>query len=168
MNKPETAKEALALWDDGQIVWTIEMGGLGPGYEQCIQITVFEIVRDCLAGLPNTAPLPDPSLLTKDPDSAGTGSRRTGSAAEKSRKIWDAWARPTLDRVNVDLLLSGAQVGAAKSLALTYLRDGWAKTVDSFPDDRRIQVRKEWPHLREWEDAETVGKAFRKGLGKGD
>src|SRR3990172_708722 len=39
------AAEWLRRWDADQTVWSIEMGGLGPGYEQCIQITVAEILR---------------------------------------------------------------------------------------------------------------------------
>ena len=45
---PEHAREALARWDRGWNVFTIEMGGLGPGYEQCIHIAVFELIRDHL------------------------------------------------------------------------------------------------------------------------
>jgi hypothetical protein len=40
------ATEALAKWDAGEAVWSIEMGGLGPSYEQAIQILIFELVRD--------------------------------------------------------------------------------------------------------------------------
>ncbi len=36
----ETAKDALAAWDRGEIVHSVEMGGIGPGYEQAIQILV--------------------------------------------------------------------------------------------------------------------------------
>src|SRR5581483_2130454 len=32
------AADWLARWDAGRAVWSIEMGGLGPGYEQCIHI----------------------------------------------------------------------------------------------------------------------------------
>ncbi len=31
---PENAKEAVEIWDKGGTLWSIEMGGLGPGYEQ--------------------------------------------------------------------------------------------------------------------------------------
>lgn len=39
------AAEWLRRWDAGQSVWSIEMGGLGPGYEQCIHVTCAEILR---------------------------------------------------------------------------------------------------------------------------
>jgi hypothetical protein len=35
----------LRRWDEGKTCWSIEMGGLGPGYEQCIHITMAEILR---------------------------------------------------------------------------------------------------------------------------
>lgn len=43
---PETAADALARWDEGDTVFTVEMGGFGPGYEQAIQLLVFEMIRD--------------------------------------------------------------------------------------------------------------------------
>jgi len=33
------AADWLKRWDDGGTCWSIEMGGFGPGYEQCIHIT---------------------------------------------------------------------------------------------------------------------------------
>lgn len=38
--------ESLRAWDSGEIVWTVEMGGLGPGYEQAIQVLVIELLRE--------------------------------------------------------------------------------------------------------------------------
>src|SRR5688572_10010547 len=42
---PKAACTALERWDAGQTVFTIELGGLGPGYEQCIHIAAFEAIR---------------------------------------------------------------------------------------------------------------------------
>ena len=42
------AMEWLKWWDSGRSVWTIEMGGLGPGYEQAIQVAAAEILRHLL------------------------------------------------------------------------------------------------------------------------
>lgn len=44
------AREWLKRWDNGQSVWSISMGGFGPGYEQCIQIMAAEIIRVLLSG----------------------------------------------------------------------------------------------------------------------
>src|SRR5687768_3007466 len=39
---PETVEDALRQWDAGETVFTVEMGGLGPGYEMAIQGLAFE------------------------------------------------------------------------------------------------------------------------------
>lgn len=38
--------QVLSEWDRGGRLWSVEMGGLGPSYEQCIQILAFEILRE--------------------------------------------------------------------------------------------------------------------------
>lgn len=53
MENHTEARAWLAKWDAGEIVWTIEMGGLGPGYEQCIQLMAAEMLRVLLErGMP--------------------------------------------------------------------------------------------------------------------
>jgi hypothetical protein len=104
--------DALALWDLGVPVLTVEMGGLGPGYEQCIQILIWEMVRD----------------------------------AEPLSVDLSSWGEKALSRVN-DLVggLTGAQVGAAKSIALHFLKYGYEETLAKVPVDRRIMASKHWP-----------------------
>ena len=116
-NKPETAALALERWDAGKILWSVSLGGLGPGYEQTIQCAVFEIIRDFGAVFP-------PEIK----DEAD-------------------WGRATIDRVGSELGMSGAQAGAARNFAYHVLRDGWKTTVDSFEESRRIQISSFWPHL---------------------
>lgn len=41
-----TTQEMLEAWDRGDIVWSMNMGGMGPGYDQAIQVLAVEIVRD--------------------------------------------------------------------------------------------------------------------------
>lgn len=118
---PVTAQQALEKWDAGNNIFTIEMGGLGPGYEQVIHILVFELIRD-----QNGRPVPE-------------------FEGEKDRDKWLAWGSATVDRCNPDLGFSGAQVGAAKNFAYHVLRDGWRKTIRSFPSDRQIQVSSAFP-----------------------
>lgn len=119
---PDTAREALRRWDAGQSVFTVEMGGLGPGYEQAIQILVFEIIREHIG---QHKPLPKP-----------------GTSA-------NGWMDSCAHRVSETAGgFSGAQVGAAKNLAYYYLKDGYAKTLESFKEkdkDRTIQVSNFWP-----------------------
>lgn len=98
------------------------MGGLGPGYEQAIQVLVFEIVRDHI-----DKPLPEP------------GTSR------------DGWADETVHRVNdwPGCGFSGAQVGAAKWLAYRFLSRGHRRVLDELrahDKDRLTQVSRTWPH----------------------
>lgn len=120
------ATDWLARWDAGRGVWSIEMGGIGPGYEQCIQITAAEIVRWLLAENPSPEKL----------------------------QIKDGW-RETKDRLSAALLaldvinslgLSGAQWGAALSLGFAlYLRGPRDCFSDPAIKDRLIQVSRKFP-----------------------
>jgi hypothetical protein len=122
--KPLTARDALARWDSGQTVFTIELGGLGPGYEQCIQILVFELIRDY--GENEIPKFTDP-----------------GTPTDQERQQWDVWGDAAVRRC--DLGFSGAQVSIAKSLAYRVIRDGWKRTIDKTPLDRHIQVSRSFP-----------------------
>ena len=121
----QDAKEQLRRWDAGDTIWSIEMGGLGPGYEQSIQILAIEIIRDNL-----DKPLPTESS-------------------------WSVWADDTIARVDKKLPdgtyscggFSGAQVGAAKNLAFRWLKEGPAKLLQQVPNERRIQVSNFWPRV---------------------
>jgi len=101
---PETAADALARWDAGYPVFTIEMGGLGPGYEQAIHIGVFELIR-ALQGH-------EEALATANE----VGHRRLG-------EVLDEYLLP-ISKVK-SLGLSGAQAGAIKSLAYATITRGW-------------------------------------------
>lgn len=120
------ATEWLKRWDEGKIVHTIEMGGLGPGYEQCIHVTCAEIVR---------------VMLDKKYD------------ASKWLKAYDDLATWRTDREEIDKLvmtvpvvkdlgLSGAQWGAALNVATHLYMHGPAKMLsDDRVKDRHIQVQ---------------------------
>lgn len=111
---PETVAEALAKWDAGESVFSVEMGGLGPGYEMAIQGLAFEMMRD---------------LLSRDP----VVIRDEDLDAVVRRLNDQPWAG-----------FSGAQVGAAKSLAARVCLDGYRKALrhPSLESDRLIQVCK--------------------------
>lgn len=120
-----TVEELLSAWDRGEPIWSITMGGLGPGYEQAIQILAVEIVRDHIG-----KPLP----LKKD-----------------AREIWGDATIKRVDGRKPDGTyglggLSGWQEGAAKTLAWFWLKEG-PDAIDANPDlqNRRIQVTKFWP-----------------------
>ena len=120
---PETAIEALAKWDAGESVMTVEMGGLGPGYEQCIHIMAFEIIR-------------------------AWGGKRDAILAMPKDKRWDALAGGIPEAIMGEIGPSGAQVGAAVSLAWITIDRGWREAIDDpAVKDRHIQVSKAFPQV---------------------
>lgn len=128
---PATAREYVEQWDKGGTVWTIELGGLGPGYEQAIQMLVVELCRDNL----------DKPLPPKDDKAA-----------------WRKWGEETVTRTDKGAGgYSGAQVGAAKSLAVKYLSEGpralFARFVaeqgQDVANERMTQVSSFWPRVTE-------------------
>jgi hypothetical protein len=124
-----TAGEQVSQWDAGKSIWSLEMGGLGPGYEQAIQILAIEITRDNLG-----KPLPETE----------SDQRSFGDATVTRIDAKDANGKPSCGG------FSGAQVGAAKWLAYKWLSIGPAKLLeDPNADDRRIQVSQFWPHVLE-------------------
>lgn len=122
------AADWLSRWDAGKGVWSIEMGGMGPGYEQCIQIVTAEVLR---------------YLIDNKVDHVAEF--KEGPWAVLRDKI-DTWlfANPKIK----ELGLSGAQAGAAFSLATKLYRDG-PRGVMAVAEikDRHIQVSKSFPSL---------------------
>lgn len=113
----ENAREQLRRWDGGGSIWSIEMGGLGPGYEQAIQVLAIEIVRDEI-----DKPLPQ-------------------------EEMWQTWGNATVRRLDESCHgFSGVQVGAAKQLAYKWLTIGPAAVLKQVREkDRHIQVSAFWP-----------------------
>lgn len=125
------AADWLARWDAGKGVWSIEMGGLGPGYEQCIQIVAAEVLRWLLANTPD---------LTSDWHKHGNPMEQTVSA------------------VTEPLGLSGAQWGAGVNLAAMLYKTGPRGVMtDERVKDRHIQVRREFPQLAQFASASNTG-----------
>jgi hypothetical protein len=112
---PETVDDALAKWDAGEPVFSVEMGGIGPGYEQCIQVVAFELMRE---------------LRGVDLESPGAHGRADSVAHALSPKLGG---------------MSCAQVGAAMNLASNFLRKGYRAALRELPDERLIQVSKNFP-----------------------
>lgn len=127
---PATATEALARWDRGEPVFTVEMGGMGPGYEQCIHILAFELIRALIAAQWVT-PRPYPAKGTPE--------------AKRVREAWDAIVEPVIRELNKVNGFSGAQVGAAQNLAAKVWNDGWRAAVDAVEQDRHIMVSRAFP-----------------------
>ena len=123
-----TVSDILREWDAGNSVWSVEMGGLGPGYEQAIQVTIIEFVR---AGI--------------DFKFSDTSGEDRVEVDEKDWKRFDTVCTATLKNIDDKLGgLSGAQYGAAKSVAWKFLKFGYADTMNTAPDDRLIQISNRW------------------------
>lgn len=121
--------EWLARWDAGQSVWSISMGGIGPGYEQAIQVLAAEVVRQFVTTKANW----------------WTGTEDENNTAWKSvRKSCD----DIVTRIDKHMGFSGAQVGAAIQLAAHLYRKGPRGCMeDDAVKDRHIRVSKEMPSL---------------------
>lgn len=122
------ATEWLARWDAGKGVWSIEMGGLGPGYEQCIQITAAEVLRHLLEAKYDASLWQDKDVWKHDLEAI----EKYGFANERVKQLG----------------LSGAQRGGAVSLATRLYMDGPRKIM-SEPSikDRHIQVSRTFPAM---------------------
>ncbi len=114
---PEKAIDALDRWDNGESLWSVEMGGLGPSYEQSIQFSVFEIIRE-LKGI------------------APKGNERT-----INKRLDDALGK--IDK-KFDIGHSGATAGASKWLAYRLMKNGYKKSIQDAPKDRTIQIDKNY------------------------
>lgn len=98
--QPSELQAMLAKWDAGEPIWTIELGGLGPGYEQAIQVAAVEMARAGAAFVP------------------------TGEA-EVDNRAWDELCTDVLRKHDEALCgLSGAQYGAARWLAWQWCHRG--------------------------------------------
>ncbi len=118
------AAEWLRRWDAGRGVWSVEMGGLGPGYEQCIQVVASEIIRHMLEEGYDFS-------IKEMWDHQREAIERFGHESEVIKKLGG---------------ITGAQWGAAFNLALQIYRKGPAKCfTDHRIKDRTIQVRKDFP-----------------------
>lgn len=122
------AADWLARWDAGKGVWSIEMGGLGPGYEQCIQIVAAEVLRYLIA-----------NKVDCETQYEGDAWKDLSEKINKS-----LWANPQIEALG----LSGAQAGAAKSLATKLYKDGPRGVMNTLEiKDRHIQVSKNFPSI---------------------
>lgn len=118
-------EDLLARWDGGGGVWSIEMGGIGPGYEQCIHLTAFEMLRRLLQTKPDAEMWEEPT-------------------------IWKATLDDLTEHVTPvvrPLGLSGAQWGAGVSLATMFYRHGPIEAIKKANSDRHLQVSKNFPSL---------------------
>ena len=116
----------LDRWDTGKGVWSIEMGGLGPGYEQAIQITMAEILRHMVNKGYDWKKWEDNAQWKRDRDEIDEMGH----------------SNPIIKQLG----LSGAQWGAAMGLAAQFFRRGPRGVMnDKEVKDRHIQVQRTFP-----------------------
>ena len=117
------AADWLARWDAGQPVWSISMGGMGPGYEQALQTCAAQVLRHLLDTKYDHSKWEDKGIWEHD---------------RKKIENW-TYRDPTIDAVGP----SGAMMGAAMSLATKIYMFG-PVSIMANPDvkDRHIQVSK--------------------------
>ncbi len=109
--------EAVKAFKEGRSVWTIEMGGLGPGYEQCIQVLAWTIIERF-----NGKKI-DPKTFNKVTEPI---------VSELDKKLGG---------------FSGAQVGVAIHLAYHFLTKGYEGVLtDQQVKDRHIQFSNDWTY----------------------
>lgn len=119
----EECQYLLRAWDEGAVIGTCEMGGIGPGYEQCIHIIAFEMLRAMLKEKPSREP--EEFVWAKlDP-------------------IFDEHLVDTIEKLGP----SGAQWGAAKSIASMFYLQGYREGYNKIPKDRLIQISNNFPTL---------------------
>ena len=120
-----TLKDALQAWDNDVVVTSIEMGGIGPGYEQVIQIGIFELCKHLI-----DRPIPDVNV---DKDLTNT--------------FFDEELLVVIHKTPALEGMSGAQAGAIKNVAYKFLSRGYIETLETVPEDRSILVTKNFPTM---------------------
>lgn len=116
--------EAIANWKTGNIpVWSASLGGLGPSYEQCIQVLLWETLARWNSELPPV------------------------EEGKKYPEVFEQHFKKVVDELDVKFQFSGAQVGAAKVVAFQFLAYGYGTMMAKLPDDRWIQVMRDFPSL---------------------
>jgi hypothetical protein len=121
-----TPRDWLAKWDRGEACWSLEMGGLGPGYEQCIQITMAQILRHLV-------------------DAGYDATRWADDTADRDAIQKFGFADETIKQLG----LSGAQWGAALGLASAlYMRGPIEVLSPPAMADRLILVSKNFPGVQ--------------------
>lgn len=120
----ETAVEWLKRWNEGRICWSISMGGLGPSYEQSIQMAMAAVLGHLVKNNVDPSKWDDEASWNADRDAMEEFLRNAPEGEP----------------------MSGASAGAALNLATHFYRDGPAEVLSKLEaDDRKIQVMKFFP-----------------------
>jgi hypothetical protein len=150
----EGAAQWLADWDAGKTVESISMGGISQGYEQCIQITAFEVLRHWLEHNP------DPTLWREETNPDGRPGAEVAWEADRDAMELALHKVEAVQRLG----LTGAQWGAAVNLAtIVYVR-GVVAMQDDAVRDRHILVQRGDDPMA----GMTPQRAFEEGIAAGE
>lgn len=120
-----TWQQAAKRWAEGNIVWTVALGGLGPSYEQCIQILVFETMARWPKETFNLQP-----------------------SAKGYPDEFNVFFEDLATKLDHSLEFSGNQVEMAKHTAWQFMHFGYEEMLAKAPRHRKIMVQKKFPN---WE-----------------
>ena len=110
----ETLQDTIKKWRAGEIVWSADLGGMGPGYEQAIQVLLWELCSRWDGQMP---PLTDDNYPKEFTDFT--------DIVVHDLKNWG---------------FSGAQVAQARVTAYQFIVHGYAEMMNKLPEERRIMV----------------------------
>ena len=108
-------EEVIKQWKNGETIFTVELGGLGPSYEQAIQNFLFDILT---------------YLVEKKID--------IKKLSEKDK--YSECYEEICSKVANGRDLSGAMYGVAKGTAYQFYKYGYGAMMKKAPKDRLIQV----------------------------
>jgi len=136
MSEYASNHELIQAWDRNECIHSIEMGGIGPGYEQAIQTGIFETIREFNHSDRLTQKLKEASESRDDDQYNATLDEALRAAMDKYGRCLNG--------------LSGAQAGAIKSAAGLIVVYGYNEAMDrargqGIERDRFIITRKEFP-----------------------
>lgn len=110
----------ISDYDNGQIMQSVDMGGMGAGYEKAIQSCAVEIMRN-LAG------------------------KEVPEEIEEFREILGGSVNEAVAKLNKEFGFSGAQAGAAQNLAAIFWRkspEGGIKSMQDIDPSRVMKIKK--------------------------
>lgn len=119
-----TNDQVLNNWNSKRIVWSVELGGIGPGYEQALQIALFTLFNYL-----NKHKIELENLVTVE-------NEFSEQFDNICYKLWDKMG------------LSGAQAGTAKGTAYQFYKFGYTYMMNKAPKNRLILVSKNSPSKR--------------------
>lgn len=111
-----TSAQAVERFENGESIWTCEMGSLGEEYERAIQILGFAFLKEMLA---------DPF--------------------DSSNKQWKDYIDDLEKTANMQKMMdfiapTGAMYSAAVNLASVFANKGYEAGMNSAPESRRILI----------------------------